>query len=367
MENTIKILLTSNIHLGFKSEELNISDEIRENTFRRITDIALKYDLLLISGIFIDNMKNLPENLIKEKFEVLQKNNTKIIYSPYTDKIDIPDESDQLNFTYLFSDKNSYAPYIYKKNESKIFIYGLPEERKLELSTLKKLDEKGFHIGLFHFDFDFRNNINNIKKEDIKNTGLDFFALGNDHKFKIYKTGNKIIAANPGTPEAASPDETGERYLISLIIKNDKLSELKKISINSITIKKLEIELKETDSIEKIIEMTKKLESKDTILYITLKGIRNFQFENKIIEELKEKFHDFILIDDSIKSIKFLLDEDSNENNIQSEFFTLLKKTTIEEKIPENIKIKDLTEILKIMKENDYISLEDFLCTLPNA
>ena len=368
----IKILLTSDIHLGIKSDNPPIPEEERINSFNRITKFAKEHDLLLIAGDLFDNT-NIDDNildLVSKEFMYLRENNVEIICIPGENELNsygsIPDFFLNLNLSHLFSDLD-YSPFTYEKNQQKIFIYGLPASKKIDISKIKRVSEKDFHIGMFHANFIFQdyNDIKNIYKftsQDVKSLNLDFYALGHHHQFKLYKSHDQIIGAYPGSSEATSYEENGNRYALSVIISNNEIKQIKGLIVNSVIIKETIIDCnkyKDPNEIYKILEDNK---SSNMIIKIILKGKRNFKFDYNIIDEYKKKYLNLVFSDKSQPSIDFLIEEYQNENSLRGEFFNLLQEKIANDEIPKQIDIDKLSEILNQSAKNGLYSPEDWLC-----
>ena len=371
----IKILLTSDIHLGIKRDELPITEDIRINTLKRIISLAMDHDLLLIAGDFFDNfdVSKKTVELVSKEFLKLKNNNIEIIYTPGESELDkngnlLPYISDNLNITHVFNDINDVKPFLFTKIDQIIYIYGFPASAKIEMSHIKKTSSDGFHIGLFHVDFNIMNDnkdnsrVYTLNKSDIKTLDLDFYALGHNHHFKLFKYLNRIIGAYPGTPESTSLSETGERYILSLIIKDNDIYQIRRLNVNSITVKDIKIDCSTGTSDKIIHDILIKNKSPKSILEATLTGRRSFPLNLNNLESHKADFLNLKITDHSIPEIEILIEEFINEPSLRGKFFSVLNEKITKGEVPPHINIDELTNIMNtITRTGEYIP-EEWLC-----
>jgi len=374
----IKIVFTSDIHLGITEKKNFIPENIREKTFKKIIDIAMDHDLLIIAGDLIDNtdIDEKKLRIIKNEFKKLTNNNTKIILTPglgeLNSKNTVPSSLFNLNATYIFSNPEYSAPFVYSNNDEKLFIYGIPASRNSEILKIQKLKNSGFHMGLFHADFNLSDPIDEknpffIEKKHLKKLDLDFYAIGSNHNFKIFKLFDRVIGVCPGSPEAVNEDETGDRYVVSLFIKNNLMTKLRRLSVNSMRIIHTAIDCSNTDSSESIFESLKKNRSQNTIQHVVLTGERKFTISENEINDCKGKFCDLIITDKSYPPFENLIRMYEQEDSTRGEFFNILKELDKSGKIPENIDQNNLSKILSRITNSTCNSMEDLLCDLSDA
>ncbi|MCP4130917.1 MAG: hypothetical protein GY754_08030 [bacterium] len=377
MNNEIKILLASDVHLGLSHSELKLPPAKREETFKNITSLAKEYDIFLIGGDLL-NASDIDEkniDLIKSEFKNLRDNNTEILYTPGTAELNtagaVPPLLFDLNASYVFSNPAYPSPFTYTKDEQKIYIYGIPASEEHDISEIKKASSDGFHIGLFHID------INNdkqesgpvftLKKNRIKQLDLDFYALGHNHNFKMFKAVDRIIGAYPGSPQAASPGETGDRYVLSINIRDNKISHIKRVPVNSIKLMSNEIDCSEIESQDQILDILEKNCSPKAIQQLILTGKRTFPLDLEKIKSCGDRFFDLEILDRSVFSIDSLIEQYSSEDTTRGEFFSILREEINKNNIPGEIDPEHLSTPLSIMTKKGVSSLEEWLCDLMNA
>jgi DNA repair exonuclease SbcCD nuclease subunit len=375
MESEIKILFMSDLHLGIKNDKIHIPQYARTGTFRRIMAIARVHDLLLIGGDLIDNSAVSYDiiELIKTEFKKLRDANTEIVYAP-----GIGELSDQgkispfvldFNTSCIFSNIINSTPYLYIKDSQKLFIYGVPATAGYDISMIKKISNEGFHVGLFHVDFDFDRDANGslvykLQKNDIKALGLDFYSFGFCHNFKMFKIGDRIIGVCPGSPESTSFDETGDRYAISIVIKDNKLHQIKRLTVNSMKLYNNSFDCSDMTTMGPIKELLEINKSKKVIQGLVITGVRSFVLHDNELQKYKNEFFALDIIDESIPTIEALIEEFQYENSLRGEFYKILKERIEQNLIPHEIDMKDLAKSIHKMTRDGFNNLEDWLCTI---
>lgn len=369
----VRILLTSDIHLGIDSEKTLIPEQARISTFKKICMQAKEHDLLLIAGDLF-NSNEIPQEIaeiVSREFGILAENNTKIVFTPGERELDesgkISPGLKNLNISHVFSGAEDDRVYAFERNNQNIYIYGIPAINEGNFSGIKKESQNGFHIGLFHTEFSLENLSNDSKvcilqKNDIKSMNLDFYALGHLHLFKLFKFQNRIIGAYPGSPEATAFGEEGDRYILSLAVENNEIYQIKRLTVNSLRLKEINFDCAKLQSISPISQYISENKSVKTILSINLTGERKFHLDMNELLNLSNEYYRLRLIDESVPSIDFLIEEFRKENTIRGEFFTLLKKRIETNNMPAGIDLKGLAHILYGITQKGYYAPEEWLC-----
>lgn len=371
----IKILLTSDIHFGIDTDDSICNYKDRVATFQKIVSLAKDHDLLLIAGDLF-NSTNINKDTIeafKDYFKSLKESNTEVIITPgYNEiydykknviKLTCPDQ--------VVNESHLHNPYKYSKDNQEVYVYGAPPLNLEDYQLVNKSLQDGFHIGLFYtkesgffeniYD-QFSNNPELLKK----NLPLDFYALGGNHSFKLFKSNNKVIGAYSGTPEATGKDETGDRYVISFSVKNNKIKQIKRLTVNTLHYICETLDCSNFNDQSEIIEKLKSNMSNTTAYTLNLTGTRNFILEKNFHESYSSKYRFLEIINQSSPSIEALINEFSNENSFRNEFFTILKEKLSNKDIYNKISIENLTTVLNLITTNDQLT-EETLCTLLNA
>ena len=354
MDNETKILITSDIHLGMGDDGL-VPESERIETFRQITAIAREHDMLLIAGDLINSadIPNAAKDIIKQEFAEIRSAGTEIIYAPgigeQNKKGEIHDFLSDFGATHIFADR-AIIPYSLTVRGQKFHIYGAAPSSAFKITDVKKTDEDGFHIGLFHYDFDLKN------KPDTGTFDLDFYAVGYGHSYKVFKSFERIVGAKPGSPIAITEKETGERYIISMKVKGDAQIEIERLPVNTVSVSTLAINCSDYSNADELNNALMQKASPKTILVVNINGEYSF-LPGKIIESLKEHFFGIRVTDTSVPSISFITGLYEKEDTIRGEFCRILK-----EKLSQKETMPYLPQAVRLIMDSEPEALEVWLC-----
>lgn len=351
----IKILLISDLHLGIEKVNPLISGEERLSTFRRIISLAIKHDILLIAGDLIHNedIDDTYFTVLNDEFSSLSDSGVEIFYTPgpgeLTSQKKLNSKISEISCINIFSDVQNKL--MIKSSKGDIFIYGIQSSSSNSRWEITREQSAGFHIGLFHTDFNPQisggSDIECIKKDDIKKMNLDFYALGKNHTFKMFRFSNKILGAYPGSAESSSIDETGDRFAVSMEIENNLLHNIKRIAVNTVKILSEEIDCGTVINQDTLLEKIKSTHPENSIVNILLTGERNFIIENNFKTVLSEYFRSLRIVDVSFPSLKIMIEENISSRSLKGIFFKALDDTmnrNNENKIKSEILAEMITE-----------------------
>lgn len=375
MDAEIKIFFMSDLHLGIKNDDIYIPDYARVNTFKRIAAIAREHDILLIGGDLIDSgsVSNDVIELVKTEFRNLRNANTEIIYTPGIGELGDRETMHpfilDFNASCVFSSVVNATPYLYMKNGQKLYVYGVPATVGFDISKIGKISEEGFHLGLFHVDSDFESDKNNslvyrLQKNDIRSLGLDFYSFGFGHNFRMFKIMDRIIGVCPGSPESTSFGETGDRYAISIVIKENRLYQLKRLTVNSMKLYENRIDCAGLVTMGPVKELLENNKSKKAIQRLVLTGVRDFVLRDYELQKYKTEFFKLDIVDQSVPTIDSLIEEFQYENSLRGEFYKILKEQIDQNNLPHDIDRLDLAVSLNKMTRDGFENLEVWLCNL---
>jgi len=358
MEKT-KILLISDLHLGLERVNPLISGEERLNTLKRIFSLAGKHDILLIAGDLIhdENIDRKYFDILRDEFSTLLQEGREIYYTPgpgeLTAQNTIVSAVSELSTTFTFSDDKT--DFMVKSSKSDIFIYGLQCRSINNEWNINRTKQKGFHIGLFHADFNPQisgtPDTGSIKKDDIKKMNLDFYALGKNHTFKMFRLSNKILGAYPGSAESCSIDECGDRFVVSMEIYENLLHNIKRIAVNTGKILSNEIDCSTLINQNSLFEKIRSTNPEKSIVNITLTGERDFLIENNFKTELSGYFHGLKITDVSLPSLKVMIEENIDCDSLKGVFFNVLNEKLNDASV--KIKSEILAEIISQKNLNE--------------
>jgi DNA repair exonuclease SbcCD nuclease subunit len=371
----VKILLTADIHLGSDIEKLAIAEDFRLKTFKKLSYLAKSHDLLIIAGdLFHSNSINEKMiNFVAGEFKSLRESGVEIIYTLGDHDLNGNDTSllSRLNVSKIFSDTEEISFYRFAKDNQDIFIYGLQAFSKHDLSEIKKSSEYGFHIGLFHADFYFNeenrtSKMRIIEKEDIMSLNLDFYALGHNHQFKLFKSNGKYIGAYPGSPEAVTFEEDGDKYALSIAVKDNDIYQIKRHTVNSLKLESIVFDCSSSNDLNSVTQMLNEKKSDDKILKVQLTGKRNFKVDLGDINKINSENKNFYIENKSSPTINLFIDEFANEDSLRGEFFKMLNNKIKNNELPPDIDADILSEIIDKVINSGYYTLED-LCSYWSA
>ena len=373
MNGEIKILFAADFHLGFKSDEIPVPDYCRLNTFHRVGSIARYHDVLLIGGDLIDDMCADAEfDIVRDEFRSIRNAGTEILYAPArteTERENMQSFLVDCNATCVFSSAGNEAPYQYVKNGQKLYVYGMNASPEADMFTVQKVSEDGFHIGLFNVGAGVENGSGKdlaafIQKDARRSFGLDFYAIGGCHSFKMIRAMDRIIGVCPGTPEATSFSESGDRYIISIVISENRITQIKRLTINSVRLHEDEIDCSRLVTMGPIKEILENNQSKKVVQRLVLKGERDFVLRLHDLQKYKNDFFRLDIIDESVPTIDALIEEFQYENTLRGEFYKILKERIKESGVLQNVDPRDLSATLARITRDGFVGLEEWLCSL---
>jgi DNA repair exonuclease SbcCD nuclease subunit len=366
----LKILLTSDIHLG-AGEEV-IPGPVRVATFKRICALAGEHDLLLIAGDLF-HCSSPPEELVDMvagEFGALKAGNVEVVHTPGECELDadglLPAPLLKTGASHVFSAGGESA-YTLPGDGQDVIVYGFPATARRDLSRLKKLPRDGFHIGLFHANFVLEDDkgvsgVTILQKRDIRALNLDFYALGHQHHFKLLKLNNRIIGAYPGSPEALSFSESGDRFVLSISVENSEVYQIKRLAVNSMDVRELSLECGGMRSLSDLVETLDKYRSQRSVLKLNLEGERSFILGEETAAALARGYYRLSLTDRSFPSLEILMEEFGGENSMRGEFYRSLKERLQEKGIPDGTPASDLARVLHGISRGRRYAPEEWLC-----
>lgn len=365
-----RILLTSDIHIGAKGP---VPPRIRLNSFKRIASLASSHDILIISGDLFDSPSPFHDDIdiVYNELAELHEKGITTLFTPGRNDImpegKVDERIAELPFSRIFGPESFEQPYIYQKNGEEIAFYGMPWLNPGSELKPAEMSKDSFNIGIFYAAFDERNGLHNdekisrIDRQYLKKSGIDFYALGSNHFFKMFKIGSRIIGAYPGSPEAVNIDETGNRFVISFRVKERELHQIKRLTVNSAVIIAEEIQCQEKNAEGNILKILERNSSPRNILNLILTGDRDFNIDDKHILPYVGSYLGIHLDDQSTPTVMNYIENHKSEFSLRGEFFSIISSKIKQE--TDNETISAAKEILEPMIHNDPDRLEGLLCS----
>lgn len=220
--NTVKILHCADIHIGAPISFLHMKAPLRQSeillNFEKIIDLCKveSVKLLLIAGDLFDS-NSVSKELSNKVFRKIAENpELKVVY--------VAGNHDPLNmlspFVKIQLPKNLFVlpthDSVVTFEDLKVKVYGRSFETafmKSEERFLLPVDEEYINILLQHGELnaDENSQYNAISKDFLKNSGMDYVALGHIHqRTEISKIGETYFSYC-GSPEGQGFDETNEK------------------------------------------------------------------------------------------------------------------------------------------------------------
>ena len=325
----VTILLTSDIHFAIERINPLISRSERFSTFKKIISLAKEHDIFLIVGDLVELPFACDEliNEINKELQSLMDSGTEVFYLPGRSELCF-DCRAKFSVDDIKTTGTLRTDDVIKSSKGDIFLYGTAP-CNLNRTSLTRLPDKGFHIGMFYGDFDPNSEKKfshcSISRSDIKNMNFDFYALGGCHLPRLFRIPEKILGACAGSPEACSIDETGERFVISMTVNSSKIVFIKRIPVNTISIQERTFDCSSIKSEMELADQLKEISNRDCINYIRLSGTRSFLITDSFRSEMTGFFRGLKIIDNTKRDLQVLLAEESEGDSLKARFYGTLK------------------------------------------
>ncbi len=360
----VKILHCGDIHFDTPFQSLNNIDaekrkeDLRE-TFGRIIDLikSESIPILLMAGDIFDN-----EGVTKMTMDYIDKKlreipNTKVFIAPGNH-----DYYHSKSFYSIYSWPNNV--HIFKDKIEKIYIpdlktciYGVGFSKNHEKQTLIQdfiVDgEDTINIMVLHGDVVGTGNIsdyNPLTDVNIKNTKLDYLALGHKHSFSDINKSGQTYWSYCGNPEGRGFDELGTKGIV-LGEVGKGWCDLRFIDISKRKYIEIQTDISNSSTYEDIVNIVKEI-TKDTEIHknfyrvILMGEIEKDLLINKSLleDKLKEYFYFVEIIDKTTISLDY--DELEKEYSLRGIF---ARKTRERILASQELEDKDILELaLKI-------------------
>ncbi len=367
----LKILLTSDLHLGMGDELSPVPESARLSTFRKICGLAREHDVLLVAGDLFHRTEATEDCLatVRAEFEELRARGVETIMVPgeheCTETGATADLLAGLGAAHLFSGDGRDACFTMSHNGQTLWVYGAPAARRDLLNAVRRNDEPGFHAGLFHADFRLKDDdtpadVPILRKSDIRAMQLDFYALGHLHFFKLFKFRNRIIGACAGSPEAASAGETGDRFVLSIMVQNDEIYQIKRLAVNSMRLDALNFDCGETRPDDILGQLAQRM-SPRTVMTCTLTGRRDYDLDQRVLDKLSRAYHTLVIRDETLPGLRVLINAYCAEKSLRGDFFRLVRERVSGPGIPGSVNADALAAALTSVSRTSRYVPEEWL------
>lgn len=186
-------------------------------------------------------------------------------------------------------------------------------------------DEK-YCVAVLHGDPTQKNSpYNPITNAQVRNSGLDYLALGHIHKAGAFHSGNTLCAW-PGCPMGRGWDETGEKGVCIVTLSDE--AEIRAVSLDTLRFHDLEVDIG-SDAVLALESVLPGVGSKD-FYRVSLTGCGEVD-----LAALKQKFADFPNLELRDKTEPPIdIWGDTDEDTLEGVYFTMLRSAMEED--PEN-------------------------------
>ncbi|SFJ63207.1 DNA repair exonuclease SbcCD nuclease subunit [Halobacillus dabanensis] len=235
MRDSIRFIHSADLHIDslFKTKghlPQELLEQLRASTFEafdRLIDACIQHqvDFLIITGdLYNEEIRSLKAQVhLRRGFERLQKNGISV-YISYGNHDFVKGSKHPIelpNNVHIFTSEHvSYFPF--KKNGIVVahiygFSYETREVKERKVASYKRVGEAAYHIGMLHGSVE-TNTEHDVYApfsiEELKNQGMDYWALGHIHKREVLSEDPPIIY--PGNIQGRSRKEAGEKgcYLV---------------------------------------------------------------------------------------------------------------------------------------------------------
>ena len=359
----VKIVHTADLHFDTPFNEVDdkqraINKEELKEVFKNIINFCKEkqVDILLLAGDIFDNLTLNRETIyfLENVFNNIKE--TRVFISPGNH-----DPYNNNSFYKLI--KWPENVYIFKDKLEKVYIKELEtnvwgaafNEKYVRESLIRGFSQNNKEINIMAIHGEISsssegNEYNTITLKDIKESGMDYIALGHRHNFSgILKEGNTFYSYS-GCPQGRGFDETGDKGIIYGYVSKGAV-ELSFIKTCKRNYEEVYVDISNLfgyeEVIKKILDVIKEEDRKNNLYKIILKGevSEKFHIEEKVLKSKLVKDFYFCKVVDKT-SIALDIKELSKGYSVKSIFVKNLLKKLQEAKTDEE---KDIIKMaLKI-------------------
>ena len=359
----VKIVHTADLHFDTPFNEVDdkqraINKEELKEVFKNIINFCKEkqVDILLLAGDIFDNLTLNRETIyfLENVFNNIKE--TRVFISPGNH-----DPYNNNSFYKLI--KWPENVYIFKDKLEKVYIKELEtnvwgaafNEKYVRESLIRGFSQNNKEINIMAIHGEISsssegNEYNPITLKDIKESGMDYIALGHRHNFSgVLKEGNTFYSYS-GCPQGRGFDETGDKGIIYGYVSKGAV-ELSFIKTCKRNYKEVYVDISNLfgyeEVIKKILDVIKEEDRKNNLYKIILKGevSEKFHIEEKVLKSKLVKDFYFCKVVDKT-SIALDIKELSKGYSVKSIFVKNLLKKLQEAKTDEE---KDIIKMaLKI-------------------
>ncbi|MEI7578982.1 MAG: DNA repair exonuclease [bacterium] len=296
----IKILQTSDIHLGAKlaylGEKADLQRKTILKTFINVTDLALakEVDIFLLAGDLFDSIYP-SRMLVAESLEQISRLIEAGIYVAM-----IPGNHDRLELGSVYS-KPEFSNYhadnfkLFREDQVEKWylakldttIHGVAvksqKEKRTQLHGFQRNPDSKYNIGLIHGSLDLLGQPDNfpIVRAEIEQLEFNYLAIGDWHSLLDSKC-QKTPAWYSGSPEILAINQENAGHV--LLITMDETTKVEPVFVAQRKIRRLELDLNKYHSVQEIKNDLAAYRNPDTFFNLELKGLKAVNFDGSLEE-----------------------------------------------------------------------------------
>ena len=331
----IRILHTSDFHMDSPFESLSEGKAaIRRAELRqlpkKIARLAIKeqVSLVLLCGDLLDSESVFKETG-EELFESLRMISVPVFIAPGNHDYYHPRAvyaSDNLPDNVFIFRENSIEHYDFP--EKGFRVYGAAFTDRYSPSRLKDFHAARIpemvNIMCLHGEVNnSESSYNPISRDQIRDSGVDYLALGHIHKASGLKKEGNTFYSYPGCPEGRGFDETGEKS-INIIDLTDEKCTLRTVSVAARKYEQISVDISDKDPLFSI-QLALPDDTIRDIFRITLKGETEKSVSvSEIYKQISELFFELNIEDRT--TLRKSIWEMGGENTLRGAFLSKMRK-----------------------------------------
>ena len=331
----IRILHTSDFHMDSPFESLSeVKAAIRRAELRqlpkKIARLAVKeqVSLVLLCGDLLDSESVFKETG-EELFESLRMISVPVFIAPGNHDYYHPRAvyaSDNLPDNVFIFRENSIEHYDFP--EKGFRVYGAAFTDRYSPSLLKDFHAARIpemvNIMCLHGEVNnSESSYNPISRDQIRDSGVDYLALGHIHKASGLKKEGNTFYSYPGCPEGRGFDETGEKS-INIIDLTDEKCTLRTVSVAARKYEQISVDISDKDPLFSI-QLALPDDTIRDIFRITLKGETEKSVSvSEIYKQISELFFELNIEDRT--TLRKSIWEMGGENTLRGAFLSKMRK-----------------------------------------
>ncbi|MBN1756555.1 DNA repair exonuclease [bacterium] len=336
----IRLLHLSDLHLGYSNPNLRLESADFTKAFGEAVRYALEpsndVQIILICGDLFHTYAPPPDlaGFARTHLKSLTDSGRLVVLIPGThDGFGYPGcvyKRESLPGIHIITQPAFTEPLRIDHQDQQLFFYGMAYDSvrtRNPFAGLKRCSAEGIHIALLHGSIEgnpewkIRKQDLPISLERLKDSGMDYVAMGHYHNFAEYDA-NGVKVVYPGTLQGMKFGENGPRYM-AVVDFHGSRPQVQKIPVKARIIGEANLDLQQYpfESEDQLVDHIQNKHMNTQILRIRLKGVAGQLFDlDKIAGSLRALFSYIEIIDESQIYDSSFLDSLKEERTIRGNF-----------------------------------------------